>query len=161
MKRKLTKEDRVKLKSSTRIGYVFSLFLFIPALAAWLLSKYKVFEIIPDFVVPLGILLSLLILFLVNRKYWIDLIRGEKDVFEKIIDGKESKREFEAGSSVGISTNGKKSTFYSDMVSHMEYYIIVDNVKYRIDKEIWNKIDEKDKVEFHLAPKSKEILAIK
>lgn len=77
------------------------------------------------------------------------------------MERKESKEDFEAGSSVGYSTNGKKHAFYSGMSSHMEYYIIVDNARYRIDKEMWEQVNENDKIEFHFAPRSKELLAIK
>jgi hypothetical protein len=33
-------------------------------------------------------------------------------------------------------------------------------VKYRVDKELWDKVKKKDKIEFHFAPNSKELLAI-
>ncbi|MFO7828945.1 MAG: hypothetical protein R6V23_10015 [Bacteroidales bacterium] len=161
MKRILTKEDKNILKSSSRIGFVFSLFLFLPSIAAWFLSKFGYIEIIPDLLPPAGVLLSFLILFLVNRKYWIDLSKGEKDILVKSITKKESKEDYEAGSSVGYSTNGKKHAYYSGMSSHMKYYIIVDNVRYRIDKEMWEQVNENDKIEFHIAPGSKELLLIK
>lgn len=161
MKRILTKEDRNKLKSASRIGFVFSMFLFLPAIAAWLLSKFGYIEKIPDLLPPAGVLLSFLILFLVNRKYWIDLKKGEKNILVKSISKKESKEDYEAGSSVGYSTNGKKHAFYSGMNSHMEYYIIVDNVRYRIDKETWEQVNENDKIEFHVASSCKELFSIK
>lgn len=100
MKRILTKEDKNILKSSSRIGFVFSLFLFLPAIAAWLLSKFGYIVIIPDLLSPAGVLLSFLILFLVNKKYWDYLIKGEKDILVNSIIKKESKENYEAGSSV-------------------------------------------------------------
>lgn len=161
MKRNLTEQDRKKLKSSSRIGFVFGMFIFLPSLAIWFISNFGLIKHVPVFIPPTGIVLSFLILGLVNRKYWSDLRKGEKDVLIKSVERKESKEDFEAGSSVGYSTNGKKHAFYSGMSSHMEYYIIVDNARYRIDKEMWEQVNENDKIEFHFAPRSKELLAIK
>lgn len=115
MKKNLTEQDRKKLKSSSRIGFVFGMFIFLPSLAIWFISNFGLIKNVPDFISPTGIVLSFLILWLVNRKYWNDLRKGEKDVLVNLVERKESKKDFEARSSVGYSTNRKKHAFYSGM----------------------------------------------
>ncbi len=161
MKRKLTQQDRKKLKASARVGFVISFLMFLLSLAPWIINMIKTEESSLIYLTPVGIGVSVIILWLANRKFWSDLRTGEKDVLIKTIDRKESKEDFEAGSSVGISTNGKKSAFYKEMNAFTNYAIIVENVRYRVDKELWDRVNEKDKIEFHFAPRSKELLAIK
>ena len=137
------------------------MFIFIPVLALFIIyildkpeSGYESFFI-------LGFLFSFLIVWLVNRKCWIDLKNNEKEVVRKIITRKESKEDYAAGSSVGFSFTGKKSRLYTGMKSYIEYSLIIENVRYKIEKELWEKVNEKEEVEFHYAPKSKELLEIR
>ncbi|MEA2106801.1 MAG: hypothetical protein U9P82_08825 [Bacteroidota bacterium] len=161
MKRKLTPQDRKKLKASARVGFIISFMTFLVSLAPWIITILKNEEGGLIYLTPAGILMSLIILRLANRKFWSDLRTGEKDVLIQTIDKKTAQKDFEAGSSAGFSTNGKKSAFYKEMNAFTNYAIIVENVKYRVDKELWDKVKEKDKVEFHFAPNSRELLAIK
>ncbi|MEE4198210.1 MAG: hypothetical protein V2I54_11235 [Bacteroidales bacterium] len=161
MKRKLTPQDRKKLKASARVGFIISFLMFLVSLAPWIISILENKEGFLIYLTPIGILMSVIILWLANRKFWSDLRAGEKDVLIKTIDKKVAQEDYEAGSSAGFSTNGKKSAFYKEMNAFTNYAIIVENVKYRVDKELWDRVEEKDKVEFHFAPKSRELLAIK
>jgi len=161
MKRKLTFQDRKKLKASARVGFIISFLFFLLSLVPWIIAIIKNDEGDLKYLTPVGILISVIILWLANRKFWSDLRTGEKDVLIQTIDKKTAQKDFEAGSSVGISTNGKKSAFYKEMNAFTNYAIIVENVKYRVEKELWERVEEKDKVEFHFAPNSRELLAIK
>ncbi|MDY6799704.1 MAG: hypothetical protein SVU94_00610 [Bacteroidota bacterium] len=161
MKRKLTPQDRKKLKASARVGFIISFLFFLLSLAPWIVAIIKNDEGNLKYLTPVGILISVIILWLVNRKFWSDLRTGKKDVLIKTIDKKTAQKDYEAGSSAGFSTNGKKSAFYKEMNAFTNYAIIVENVKYRVNKELWDKVNEKDEVEFHFAPNSKELLAIK
>ncbi|MBI9055461.1 MAG: hypothetical protein JEY96_16685 [Bacteroidales bacterium] len=160
MKRRLTEKDRKQLKYSTRIGYIFGAFIFIPTLSSCLISKYEIVDNIPDYLILIGISLSILIMWLINRKWWIDLKNNEKEVVRKIITKKESKEDYAAGSSVGFSFTGKESKIYTGMKSYMEYSLIIENVRYKIEQELWEKVNEKEEVEFHYAPKSKFLIGI-
>lgn len=161
MKLKLTEKDRKILKYSTRTGYVFGAFILIPSVLAYILAKIDIVEISPDYLFLFGILVCVLIVWLVNRKWWIDLRNNEKEVVKKIIDKKELKEEYAAGSSVGFSTTGTKSTFYTGQKSYTDYSLIIENVRYKVDKEVWESVNEKEEIEFHFAPKSKYLLDIK
>ncbi|HSH53313.1 MAG TPA: hypothetical protein VK982_16420 [Bacteroidales bacterium] len=160
MKRKLTIQDRKKLKASTRVGFIISFLFFFLSLAPWIVAIIKNDEGNLKYLTPVGILMSVIILWIANRKFWSDLRTGEKDVLIKTIDKKTAQKDYEAGSSAGFSTNGKKSAFYKEMNSFTNYAIIVENVKYRVEKELWERVEEKDKIEFHFAPKSRELLTI-
>ena len=161
MKRKLTAKDRKQLKTATRMGYVFGAFVLIPVAGVFITSELGIIANIPIYLLLAGSILAFLITWLINRKYWADLRNSEKEIIKKKVGKKESKKEYEAGSSVGLSVTGKKSPFYHEMASYMEYSIIVDHVRYRIEKEIWDVLQENDEVEFHYAPKSKDLLDIK
>ena len=160
MKRKLTNEDRRKLKYSTRTGYIFGVLILIPSISVYFISELNMVENIPDYLFPCGLLLCLLTIWLVNRKWWIDLRNNEKIVIQKKIVRKESKKEYAAGSSFGVSITGKDSPVYKSQNSYIDYSIIVDNTRYKIDKGIWDQVNENDKVEFHFAKKSNYLLSI-
>ena len=160
MKRRLKKEDRKKLKYATRTGYVFGAFIFIPSASGYILARFDIIATSPDYLFLFGILLCILTVWLINRKWWIDLRKNEKEVVNKFVDKKESKVEYAAGSSIGISTTGKKSPFFLDQKSYTDYSLIIENVRYKIDKEIWERVKENEEVEFHYAPKSKFLIGI-
>ena len=161
MKRRLTKQDIKKLKYSTRTGYVFGLFVFLPVIGFYIFSVVDQSENRYDSVLAVGLLISILIVWLVNRKYWIDLRNQEKDIVIKMVDKKETKEEFLGGSSTGISVSGKKGHFYTGMRSRMEYSFIIDYVRHRVDKDVWDNVKENEEVEFHVAMKSQQLLSIK
>lgn len=160
MKRRLTEEDRKKLKYATRTGYIFGALLFIPFLAAFLMSLFDIVDGMPDYLILIGIFLSILIMWLINRKWWTDLKYNEKEVLKKIVARKESKEDYAAGSSIGFSFTGKKSKVYTGMKSYMEYSLIIENVRYKVEQELWDKVNENEEVEFHYAPKSKFLIGI-
>lgn len=160
MKQNLTEKERKILKYSTRTGYIFGAFIFILIVLAYILTKIDILRITSDYLFLIGVLFCIMIVWLVNRKWWIDLRNNEKEVVTKRVNKKESKVEFAAGSSVGISTTGKKSPLFLEQKSYVEYSLIIENVRYKVDKEVWEKVKEKDEVEFHYAPKSKYLLGI-
>ncbi len=98
------------------------------------------------------IIVSILLSYLMNNKYWKDIKNNEKIVEPKIIQNKESKKDYEAGS----------GTLYieKEMNEFEAFSIIVENVRYRVDKGFFNNCEIGQKVYFNYGPKSKFLLGI-
>lgn len=47
------------------------------------------------------------------------------------------------------------------MRQYEKYYFRIDNYRYEVDKEMWNKAITGDEVEMYFSPYSKELLEIK
>ncbi len=87
-----------------------------------------------------------------NWKYISDIRFNEKEIETKIIQRKESKRDYEAGS----------GTLYigQEMKGFNSYSIVVENIRYRIDEEMFSACTVGDEVLFNYAPKSRYLINI-
>ncbi len=159
-KRKLTPPDRKKLKYATRTGYAFGGLIIIATLATYLIIVFALNKTVPLYFFLPGLALALLTGWLINRKWWTDLKINEKIIINKKAAKKESVESYAAGSSVGISTSGKKSPLYSGRSSKMKYFFIIENTRYEVDQQLWNDVQENETVEFHYASKSNDLLGI-
>jgi hypothetical protein len=92
---------------------------------------------------------------LMNKKYYSDIRNNEKLSEKKIIQRKIDKTDYEAGS-------GNMTTLphNNPMKEFTRYDLIIDNIKYRIDKELFDNCNDGDEVLFYYAPKSKYLLSI-
>ncbi len=109
-----------------------------------------------DLIIALGILIiSFLVSHLMNNKLYSDIRNNEKISETKIIQRKFAKIDYEAGS-------GNMTTLphNNPMKEFTRYDLIIDNTKYRIDKELFDKCSDGDEVLFFYAPKSKYLLGI-
>ncbi len=159
-KRKLTPPDRKKLKYATRTGYLLGTLILIATLATYLATVFVFDKDIPFYFFLPALAAAFLIGWLINRKWWIDLKINEKNIIYKKVAKKESIESYAAGSSVGISTSGKKSPLYSGQSSKMNYYFIIEQTRYEVDQQLWNDLQENETVEFHYASKSNDLLGI-
>ncbi|WP_289053852.1 hypothetical protein [Carboxylicivirga marina] len=158
MRMKLSEQDIKDLKYQCRMGYIIPFFFFtigsfaISGLVHFIMTEIK--EPQGDFHIYITIAvvfsLSILINYLMNGKYKKDIQNGEKILEQKTIERKVSMIDAEAGSAtVGdIPHNRKMNTF-------IRYDLIIDNTKYRIDKNLFDMCNEGDKVYFHIAPISR------
>ena len=87
------------------------------------------------------------------NKYITDINNNEKTLEVKIIQTKELKKDYEAGSGGRLSIDGNMKAFN-------RYDIIIDNTRYRINEAFFEACREGDEVIFHIAPKSKHRLKI-
>ncbi len=106
----------------------------------------------PTVVVIYSLVVSVLLSYRMNYKYYIDIRNKEKIQEVKIIQKKETKKDWEAGSGtlyIGQEMNGFESMS-----------IIVDNYRYRVNKEIYMNCKKGDEIFFNYGPKSKYMLGI-
>ncbi len=163
MKHILTEKDIKELKYQCRMGYVIPLMLFILGTfiggAIYELNfntNSSGLNLKIDLLIALGILIiSFLVSHLMNNKLYSDIRNNEKISETKIIQKKSDKIDYEAGS-------GNMTTLphNNPMKEFTRYDLIIDNTKYRIDKELFDKCSDGDEVLFFYAPKSKYLLSI-
>ncbi len=158
MRIKLTEQDIKDLKYQCRMGYIIPFLFFI--IGSFLITGFVHF-IITIFKEPEGdiyiyitigivFVLSILINFIMNGKVKRDIRNGEKILKKKTIQRKESMVDVEAGSAnVGTMPHNRR------MNKFIRYDLIIDNTKYRIDKELFEKCKDGDDIYFHIAPESK------
>ena len=156
MRAKLSEEGIKNLKYQCRAGYVVSILFFLLGSSITFVLYYindinSLSEAVLLFLTILTV--SFLIAFFMMGKYITDINNNEKFLEVKIIQVKELKKDYEAGSGGRLSFNG-------DMKAFNRYDIIIDNIRYRVDKTFFEACREGDEVIFHIAPKSKHRLKI-
>ncbi len=163
MRLKLTEKDIKELKYQCRMGYVLPGMIFI--LGTFISGAiYELnfntnsngLNLGIDLLIALGFLIiSFLVSHLMNRKYYSDIGNDEKFSETKIIQKKKDKKDYEAGS-------GNMTTLphNNPMKEFIRYDLIIENTKYRVDKELFDQCRDGDEVLFFYAPKSKYLLSI-
>ena len=160
MRKKLTERDIIDLRCQCRMGYVIpamifiiGTFIFTAIYELYFNSNSNSINTEVVLLIVLGfILLSILIGYKMNHKYLSDIKNNEKVLETKVILKKESKRDYEAGS--GTLYIGQK------MKGFDSFSIIVDNYRYRVDKDLYINSNEGDEVVFSYAPVSRYLLSI-
>ena len=158
MKKALTQSDIEELRYQCRMGYLLPAMFFLlgnilvgGACFVNFGSDGTTIEMLLIIVVVFACL-ALLMGYKMNWKYISDIAYMEKQVVTKIIQRKEAKRDYEAGSGtmyLGQEMNGFDS-----------YSIIVENTRYRVDEELYLACAEGGEVLFNYAPKSRYRLSI-
>jgi hypothetical protein len=161
MKANLTQEDIKELKYSCRPGILIATALFAIGLLGLLvkyLTDHNDQNIIPFYESKIFIIFGLLIFtsfllgFSLTRKFFVDIRNGEKLLEKKVIQKKLIYVYHEPGS--GNLLTGKK------MKSVDSYNLIIDDLRYNVNKELFDKVVEGGTVYFHIAPISQELLQI-
>ena len=158
MRKNLTDQDKKDLKYQCRMGYVIPFFflllgsIFITGLVNFIMNLETDIESNLHVYITVGaiLIISVLMNYLMNRKYIADIRNNEKILERRTIQQKIATADVEAGSAnVGPLPHNRS------MNKFMRYDLIIENTKYRIDKELFDKCNDGDEVYFHIAPKSK------
>ena len=129
------------------MGYILPFFTFIIGTSILIAIISTVFYSesedlgnMPIIVIISGFILSFLLSYKMNYKYYIDIRNKEKIQKVKIIQKKEQKKDWEAGS----------GTLYigQEMKGFESLSIIVENYRYRVDKEIYMNCKEGEEILF-------------
>ncbi len=163
MRKTLSEKDIKDLRYQCRMGYILPSFLFIIGSVAGIVIAEYLFNNGSDslnmknvITVIMGFgLLAIFTSYKMIGKYISDIRNNEKILETKIIQKKESKKDYEAGSG-NITTLPHNNP----MKEFIRYDLIIENTKYRIDKELFEKCADGDEVYFHIAPRSKYRLGI-
>ena len=155
----LTKSDIRILKLQFRPGILFPLMLLVPGVAAVMIIT----NANPELFLFAGIDATWFLLFVVvgvvslmhfsmTRNFRADIKNKVKNVVLKPIQKLEVKTDFEAGS----------GTLYvgQEMNAHKVFYVIVDNVRHRIDEELYKALQSEEEVAFHYAPVSNYLIKV-
>ncbi len=160
-KQRLTVENQKMIKYSLRPAYIYGIIIFLISIVFSSIPVMREVDENSIYIFLAGLSISVLIVWLINRKYWTDLRNDEKQIITKVVGRKEKYLDYEAGSSVGYSMSGENSSFYKEMNSRDVYSFIIDNVRHKVDKEIWMKVKEKGEIEMHYSISSNDLLEIK
>ncbi len=148
----LTTQDLKELKYTCRYGVVIPLLLFL--IGFILILMFHIFEKLSLEFAAIALLVLFVvcvaIAFLMLRKLVQDIYQGEKIMECKKIRSKEYKADYEAGSG---AIGGKMKPVDA-------WYLIIDNARYPVNKELFDGVGEGDEVYMHIAPRSGELLGI-
>jgi len=157
--RSLNKDEIKELRLRCRMGYIIPFFTFVigsflllAIVSVFFYSETEEFGDMPIIVITACFFLSVILSYRMNYKYYFDIRNREKVQEVKIIQKKELKRDWEAGS--GTLYIGQKMNGFESLS------IIVDNYRYRVSKEIYMNCKEGDEILFNYGPKSKYRLDI-
>ncbi|MBT3422825.1 MAG: hypothetical protein HOA61_07550 [Bacteroidetes bacterium] len=160
MREKLTEKDIKDLRYQCRMGYVipsmvFIIGTFISSAIYEINLNSKSNGLNTEMILLFGlgfIVLSFIIGYKMNHTYLADIRYNEKVIETKTIQKKESKRDYEAGS----------GTLYigQEMKGFDSFSIVVENYRYRVDKNLFMYCNEGDEVLFNYAPLSRYLINI-
>ncbi len=157
MRRQLTEQNRSDLKNQCKMGISISIMAFMFVTLIGVTVYEMLFDVDRtalnskmDILIAVGVLLfAVLLQFLINYKYYSDLRNNEKVLQTKILADKSKSID-------PVSLKG--ANFTKGYINRFEF--IVDNIKFRVDEELYKSCKEGDKLIFSYAPKSKYLLNI-
>lgn len=156
MKHLLTNKDIKDLKYQCRMGIILPFLLLtiliLVIFAIVYVKKIEFSNIIVLISIASSVIISIFLNIFMNRKYISDIKNGEKNYEVKIIQSKEKTKDTEAGSAT-ICIKQKMNEFY-------RYDLIIENTRYRVEKELFESCENGDEIVFFTAPKSKYLLQI-
>ncbi|MBK3519766.1 hypothetical protein [Carboxylicivirga marina] len=162
MTKSLSQADIKELRYQCRMGYLLPVFLC--ALLSYVIVGFHqynsdfeeiVFTSIDGLIILACVIFSIWVSYQMNGKYYQDIRNNIKVAERKVIQKKQAKRDFEAGS-------GNMTTLphNNPMNEFTRFDFIMDNTLYRVDKDLFESCSDGDKVSFYYAPKSKYLLSI-
>ncbi|WP_319591843.1 hypothetical protein [uncultured Draconibacterium sp.] len=158
MHRGLTKSDKKILRNQCKMGLSLSLLVFIFATIIGITMYELIFDTNPGGLngkmavsIAIGALIcSVLLNFLINHKYYRDLQFNEKTQIIRTLVSKSERKDYHAA-----SPRSGMSKAYNEI-----YEFIVDDVKFDVDKELFERCSEGDKLILNYALKSQYLLSI-
>ncbi len=162
MTKSLTQADIKELRHQCRMGYLLPVFLFVLLSNIALIIHHSFYDFneisfteLDGIIILACIAFSIWVSHRMNGKYYEDIRNNRKVAERKVLQRKQSKRDFEAGSG-----NMTTRPHNNPMNEFTRFDFIVDNTLYRVDKVLFENCSEGDLVSFYYAPKSKYLLSI-
>lgn len=159
MRSPLSANDIKELRYQCRMGYILPGMFFILGSTLFTAIVFNMTEIFESENIEMTAMslvgfavLSLALSYKMNWKYLFDIKNREKLIETKIIQKKESKRDYEAGSGtlyIGQEMNGYDS-----------FSIVVENYRYRVDKDVFEHCTVGGEILFNYGPKSRYLINI-
>jgi hypothetical protein len=150
----LTENDKKELWYQCRGGFTISTLLFLISNAIisgiCLSEHYTLHNQYVQLAVLLAFVVPLVLGYFFTHDYISDIRNNEKIVELRTVDFTEMVEDCEAGS-------GK---LVGDMKVFMRYNIVVENVLYRVEKDLFDQCKNGSKVKFNIAPLSQYLLGI-
>lgn len=154
MRRSLTIKDKKDLRNQCRLGFSISLLFFILST----IIGVTIYALASDLnlntlntritlLISFGTLtFSIILFFLINHKYYKDLLYNEKIQELKTLINKSE--------TIDYATVGMSRAYIN------RYEFIIDNTKFRVEQELFESCSVGDKLIINYAPKSKYLLSI-
>lgn len=157
MRKTLTEKNRAVIKNQCKMGLVISLMVFMFASIIGITVYETMFDSDSTALntkmaisIVVGVLFfALLLSFLINYKYYSDLRNNEKVLFTKKLTSKSKSIDPIAFKGANLSKS---------YLNRFEF--VVDNLKFRVDEELYKSCAEGDRLIFSYASKSKYLLDI-
>lgn len=162
MKHRLTERDIDSLRYQGKMSFIISgMFFTIATAISIMIYKFEFSSATNGFSIQIALLIAsvfLLLSFLLsqamNRKYYADIRNNQKIAHTKILQRKNSTNDYEN------RDTARKMGAADRMRDYVRYELIVDNVKYNVEKDLFDQCSEGDELVFYIAPVSKHLLSI-
>ena len=156
MRKSLSVEDIKDLRNQSRMGLSISILVFILITIIGVTIYESSFDSDLGLNTKMAVLISvgtltfsILLNFLINHKYYSDLRNNEKVQITKTLMSKSKSIDSAAGRAGGLT---------KAFINRFEF--CVDDIEYRVDKELFESCTEGDKLIFNYAAKSEFLLGI-
>ncbi len=161
----LTEKDIKTIRAEKRMGYVFATLVFtIGAFVSLVLTLLKPNDtLLLILTIVITITMSLLVLYLVNRKHNLDIRNGQKYLKPAKLVDKEKFVSYEAGSGmlyIPILADIVPKWWGQKMRPANKYYFIIDGEKHEVDEDTYNSVDPNDEVMMNDTTSGKNLLGI-
>lgn len=162
----LTDKDIKTIKYEKRIGFVFSGFVLVFGGLFNLIYVLINQDIVWAMLIPVdsGLIgLSILISYLMNRKYNMDLKSGTKIVRIEKVQQLETETTYEAGSGsmyIPILGNIFPKLWGQEMRPIVKLNLIINGFRFEVEKDDFSKAKKDDKVEMYYSKHSDTLLGI-
>ena len=166
--KRLSEEDRKVIEREKRIAYIFSTIIFLLGILfniCFVLVRSDGSQSL-EFLLPIDIgvlLICFLIIFFMNRRHNADLREMTKIARIKQVIMKYQEISHEAGSGVlyiPILGDLFPKLWGQKMRPIQVCYLNIDNYRYRVEKELYDIVEDGDLVEMHYAKNSSLLLTI-
>ena len=142
----LSQKDIKTIRSEKRMGYVFASLVFTTgAFVSMVLALLMPGALVPVVITILATLaLSILVMFVINRKHNLDIRNGYKQLKQAILFEKEKTVSYEAGSGmlyIPILADIVPKWWGQKMRPSDKFYFIVEGEQYEVDEDIYNKVE--------------------
>lgn len=144
----LDKKDLEILNQEKKMGYIISVLLFsiICIINFGIYLSNENYSINYFLIIQLIIfILSCILLYILNKRVYNDLYYGRKIIQKQILENKES--------------NMISNAAYGYRLE-IDYFFIVNNTKYRVEKELFDQVEPNQEICFHICEISKYMLRV-
>ena len=159
MELELSKSEKKRLRFELIPGIIFGISIFlITCFITYSIESERDSDL--TIYRAVAFLLGFVVFYLVTNSILKDIRNGLKEVSEKIVMRKESKIDYESDNPLGPTFMNEETPFQQPEKKKEKHYLLIEDQRYMVSKQLYDQLEPGDTVLFHVAPKSNLLLKI-